>query len=161
VKPISSGRSLILGQSPSLYEAYLGEVEGANLIKIHRRSGKLSYLAYPAFDTDPHPALARCVKLSLRTRQLECYDYAQSANPPILHRKETFLAADDPRHAKFTRLTAQEEKADQGRSPAAGKRRWGERVGAGQTGLSPPLCLLKAPASFWRCRDSRRVCPRR
>jgi hypothetical protein len=52
----------------------------------------------------------RCVKLSLRTRQIECQDYAQSPNPPILHRKETFLAPQDPRHAKFARLTAQEEK---------------------------------------------------
>src|SRR6185312_17361123 len=68
--------------------AYLGEVEGANVIKIHRRSGKLSYLSYPDFDTDPHPALLRCVKLSLRALQLACYDYTQSTNPPILHRKE-------------------------------------------------------------------------
>ena len=73
--------------------AYIGEVSGANLIKIHRRSGKLSYLSYPDFETDPHPALCRCVRLSLRTRQLECCDYAQSSNPPILHRKETFLHA--------------------------------------------------------------------
>jgi DNA phosphorothioation-associated putative methyltransferase len=90
--------------------AYLGEVEGATLIKIHRRTGKLSYLVYPDFETDPHPALRRCVKLNLRTRQIECYDYAPSANPPILHRKETFLRPDDPLHAKFARLTAQEEK---------------------------------------------------
>src|SRR5439155_3795300 len=54
--------------------AYLGEIDGANVIKIHRRSGKLSYLVYPDFDTDPHPPLLRCVKLSLRTRQLEYYD---------------------------------------------------------------------------------------
>ena len=90
--------------------AYLGEVEGANIIKIHRRSGKLSYLVYPEFDDDPHPALLCCVRLNLRTRQIECYDYAQSANPPILHRKETFLTPDHPLHAKFARLTAQEEK---------------------------------------------------
>jgi len=90
--------------------AYLGEVEDANVIKIHRRSGKLSYLLYPDFDDDPHPALLRCVKLNLRTRQIECYEYAQSANPPILHRKESFLLASDPRHGKFARLTAQEEK---------------------------------------------------
>jgi DNA phosphorothioation-associated putative methyltransferase len=89
--------------------AYLGEVEGANVIKLHRRTGKLSYLVYPDFDTDPHPALLRCVKLSLRTRQLECYDYAQSTNPPILHRKETFLHPGHPLHAKFARLTRQEE----------------------------------------------------
>ncbi|HUE15930.1 MAG TPA: hypothetical protein VMR25_17295 [Planctomycetaceae bacterium] len=31
---------------------YLGEVEGANLIKIHRRPGKISYLVYPDFFLD-------------------------------------------------------------------------------------------------------------
>jgi hypothetical protein len=86
-----------------------GEVEGANIIKIHRRSGKISYLVYPDFESDPHPALLRCIRLSLRTRELHCYDYAGSANPPILHRKETFLAPDHPLHAKFARLTRQEE----------------------------------------------------
>src|SRR5207249_377812 len=69
-----------------------------------------SYLVYPGFETDPHPALLRCVRLSLRSRQIECYDYGQSANPPILHRKESFLAGGDPRYARFARLTAQEEK---------------------------------------------------
>jgi DNA phosphorothioation-associated putative methyltransferase len=76
--------------------AYLGEVEGANLIKLHRHSGKVSYLVYPEFETDPHPALLRSIKLSLRTRELDCYDYANSTNPPVLHRKETFLPADHP-----------------------------------------------------------------
>lgn len=90
--------------------AYLGEVEGANLVKIHRRTGKLSYIVYPKFDTDPHPALQRCVKLNLRTRQIECYDYALSENPPVLHRKETFLAVGAPLREKFSRLTIQEEK---------------------------------------------------
>ena len=71
--------------------AYLGEVEGANLIELHRHSGKVSYLVYPDFVTDPHPALLQSIKLSLRTRELDCYDYATSTNPPILHRKETFL----------------------------------------------------------------------
>ena len=45
--------------------AYLGEIEGANLIKLHRQSGKVSYLVYPDFETDPHPALLRSVKLTL------------------------------------------------------------------------------------------------
>lgn len=91
--------------------AYLGEVEGANLIKIHRRTGKLSYLVYPEFERDPHPALLRCVKLNLRTRQIESYDYAQSTNPPVLHRKETFLHAEHELREKFARLTEKEEKA--------------------------------------------------
>jgi DNA phosphorothioation-associated putative methyltransferase len=90
--------------------AYLGEVEGANIIKIHRRSGKLSYLVYPRFETDPHPALLRSVRLSLRTRQIDFNDYAQSSNPPVLHRKDAFLGSDHPLREKFARLTAQEDK---------------------------------------------------
>jgi DNA phosphorothioation-associated putative methyltransferase len=90
--------------------AYLGEVEGANIIKIHRRSGKLSYLVYPDFEADPHPALQRSIRLCLRTRQLDCRDYTGSDNPPVLHRKETFLHPDHPLRGKFARLTEQEER---------------------------------------------------
>ena len=49
-------------------------------------------------------------KLSLRMRELDCYDYANSTIPPVLHRKETFLPADHLLHARFARLTQQEEK---------------------------------------------------
>ena len=92
--------------------AYLGEVVGANLIKLHRHSGRsfTKNLVYPDFETDPHPALLRSIKLSLRTRELDCYDYANSTNPPVLHCKETFLPTDHPLHARFARLTQQEEK---------------------------------------------------
>lgn len=91
-------------------QAYLGEIEDTNIIKLHRFSGKVSYLAYPDFDTNPHPALVRSVKLSLRSLELACYDYSESENPPILHRKETFLSSDHPLREKFARLTRQEEK---------------------------------------------------
>jgi DNA phosphorothioation-associated putative methyltransferase len=90
--------------------AYLGEVEGANIIKLHRYSGKISYLVYPDFDDDPHPCLLRSVKLSLGTRELDCLDYATRSNPPVLHRKETFLHTSDPRYEKFARLSRQEER---------------------------------------------------
>ena len=46
--------------------AYLGEIEGADLIKLHRQSGKVSYMVDPDFDADPHPALLRSIKLNLR-----------------------------------------------------------------------------------------------
>jgi DNA phosphorothioation-associated putative methyltransferase len=91
--------------------AYLGEIDGANLIKLDRHSSQDSYRVYPDFDTDPHPSLLRSIKLNLRTREIESTDYAASANPPVLHRKETFLLPDDPCRPKFDRLTRQEERA--------------------------------------------------
>ena len=90
--------------------AYLGEIEDTNIVKLHRISGKVSYLAYPEFEKDPHPALLRSVKLNLRSRELDCYDFSESDNPPILHRKETFLPRDHPLREKFAKLTQQEEK---------------------------------------------------
>jgi DNA phosphorothioation-associated putative methyltransferase len=91
--------------------AYLGEIEGANLIKIHRFSGKVSYLVYPDFERDPHPTLVRSVKLDMRKRQLDCQEFGQGGNPPILHRKETFLHPEHELCEKFAKLTAKEEAA--------------------------------------------------
>jgi DNA phosphorothioation-associated putative methyltransferase len=110
--------------------AYLGEVEVADLIKLHRHSGKVSYLTYPDFDADPHPALLRSIKLNLRTRQIESTDYAASPNPPVLHRKEAFLVPDDPRRPKFERLTVQGERAGLlGETASIGSRDgWAERL---------------------------------
>lgn len=88
---------------------FLGQIDGANLIKLHRFTGKISYLVYRDFEDDPHPILSRSVKLNMRTQQLDCYDYETIENPPILHRKETFLEPTHPLHSKFARLTKQEE----------------------------------------------------
>ena len=46
----------------------------------------------------------------MRSRQLDFYDYRKSDNPPVLHRKESFLAPTHPLFAKFQRLTQQEER---------------------------------------------------
>jgi DNA phosphorothioation-associated putative methyltransferase len=91
-------------------KAFIGDVPDATLVKLHRHSGKVSYLAYPDFDDDPHPALLRGVKVSLRSREVHCYDYSEATNPPILHRKETFVSPEYPLHERFARLTVQEER---------------------------------------------------
>lgn len=88
---------------------YLGQVEGANIIKLHRDEPRISYLSYPAFEDDPHPALASSLTVHLQTFRVRYNEFQSRANPPILHRKELFLAPDHPLHAKFARLTRIEE----------------------------------------------------
>jgi DNA phosphorothioation-associated putative methyltransferase len=84
-------------------------VEGANLVKLNRLEPKISYLSYPAFEDDPHPALAHSLSVNLQTFRVRTRDYSDYRNPPILHRKETFFPAEHPLRAKFARLTAAEE----------------------------------------------------
>jgi DNA phosphorothioation-associated putative methyltransferase len=90
---------------------YVGAIEGANLVKFHRERPQVSYLSYPLFDSDPHPALAFSVLVDLQTFRISSRDYSAHRNPPILHRKELFVAKDYALRGKFSRLTSQEERA--------------------------------------------------
>ena len=88
----------------------VGEVEGTNLIKLHRHRPKISYLSYPDFDEVAHPTLAFSAVVRLDTMVATFHDFSQRDNPPILHRKEAFVPEDYPRRDRFARLTRQEEK---------------------------------------------------
>jgi DNA phosphorothioation-associated putative methyltransferase len=91
-------------------QAVVGTVDGANLIKLHRDEPKVSYLSYPDFDADPHPRLHQALTCDLRQRDYRLTTYATRENPPILHRKESFVPATYPRRSTFERLTTQEER---------------------------------------------------
>ncbi len=89
-----------------------------NLLKIHTDQFGFTFLTYPEFDADPHPALAEATKINLNTGSILRTDYRTRANPPILHRKETFLPPSDPRIPDFAALTKREEEAGLYRDPS-------------------------------------------
>ncbi|MCP9491216.1 MAG: DNA phosphorothioation-associated putative methyltransferase [Solirubrobacteraceae bacterium MAG38_C4-C5] len=91
--------------------ALIGQIEEATLVKIHTDQPAISYLDYPDFNSDPHPALRSGYIVRLDSLRADYRDYSRHTNPPILHRKETLVASDDPRRAKFERLTRQEVRA--------------------------------------------------
>ncbi len=88
----------------------VGEVEDANILKLHRNKPRVSYLQYLRFDDDPHPALVRALLVRLDDLSLSIRDYSHSDNPPILHRKELLVPPDYPRRETFARLSRQEER---------------------------------------------------
>ena len=92
--------------------SYVGAVDGANLIKIHFDEPKISYLSYPDFETEGHPALTGSLLVPLRgNQQLKYRDFSKSENPPILHRKELFVHSEHAMHDEFAALTQAEESA--------------------------------------------------
>ncbi len=97
-----------------VYEAcariYIGRVDEANIIKLHKDEPKVSYLSYPDFDSNPHPALAFSLIADFYKFRVKYREYENSTNPPILHRKESFLHPEYPKYEKFKRLTCAEEK---------------------------------------------------
>lgn len=85
-----------------------GTVDQANMIKLSVTQPQVSYLSYPSFDRDAHPTLAAAVTVNLRRLTVDWRDYSSSENPPLIHRKEEFVAADHPRRALWEKLTRAE-----------------------------------------------------
>ena len=92
-------------------EQRYGIPAGFNLLKLRTNELKISFLSYPDFESDPHPALRQAITIDLVTGKARHSDYADNLNPPILHRKETFLPADHPLWKRFRALTQAEESA--------------------------------------------------
>lgn len=88
-----------------------GEVSEGNVVKLARGNFQISYLSYPDFDKQPHPPLNHSVVVNLQELKVRYRFYNDPlGNPPILHRKEEFIASTDIRWTRFRRLTEQEER---------------------------------------------------
>ncbi|MBI4661498.1 MAG: DNA phosphorothioation-associated putative methyltransferase [Verrucomicrobia bacterium] len=82
-----------------------------NVIKFRTDEFKISFLSYPEFFEQPHPALKKAVAIDLAKGKERHTDYADNINPPILHRKESLLPPDHPRRSECEALTKAEEAA--------------------------------------------------
>lgn len=90
--------------------ALVGEIDEANVIKLHRFSGKVSYVAYPDFDKLPHPPLRQRIKVSLPTLSIDFFDYSTWKDPPLLFRKDELVHTEHPKAKLFSALSRQEAK---------------------------------------------------
>ena len=87
----------------------IGRPEEANVLKFHCRKPKITYLVYPDFDADPHPALHTSMQIDLRDLHVHYRDYDPDDNPPVLHQKDLLVPPDYPGYEKFAKLSRQEE----------------------------------------------------
>ncbi|MBE9079178.1 DNA phosphorothioation-associated putative methyltransferase [Romeria aff. gracilis LEGE 07310] len=92
----------------ALARSWLSNDVSITLVKFHFEKPALSYLFYPDFDSMAHPALAASVQIVLPNGRTDYRSYCNRANPPVLHRKETFVAPDYPGYEIFARLTHQQ-----------------------------------------------------
>ncbi len=82
--------------------------EGDTVVKLTQKA--ISFLRYREFDDSPHPELICSHIVDTENCKVHFRDYSRSDNPPILHRKETFVAKNYPRYQAFRKLTISEEK---------------------------------------------------
>ena len=96
----------LLSELPPVLRAYLGcatslfgDVTQADVIKLHKESGKATFLVYDDFDGKPLPELRQRIKVNLRTRWVQVFDH--SADGQLLYFKERFVSASHPNRAQM------------------------------------------------------------
>jgi DNA phosphorothioation-associated putative methyltransferase len=81
-----------------------------NVVKINRRTHRISLLAYANFDEMPFPELVASWSFSPEsTQQPTLRSYTTSLNPPILHRKELLVAESHPKRERWVSCTRSAE----------------------------------------------------
>lgn len=89
----------------------IGNIDECNMLKINKEKDKVSFLVYEDFDKIAHPALLYSIVCDIPKNHIKFWDFRSRENPPILHRKDTFVGEDYPHFSKFEKLTLKEEKA--------------------------------------------------
>jgi len=80
-----------------------------NVLKFGIDGWQITLLNYPDFEAEAFPILREAWTIDLRAGVARYRTYAESQNPPILHRKELLVAKDFPRYATFAQLTKNAE----------------------------------------------------
>lgn len=103
-------RSLV-EQLPPVLRAYVGcatalfgDVSQADVIKLHKASGKVTFLAYDDFERKSLPELRARIKVNLRTRWVQVFDHSQDGQ--VLYFKERFMGAAHPHRAEMETFSA-------------------------------------------------------
>lgn len=73
-----------------------GDLDRADLVKLHLGSGKVTLLFYDDFYEKPFPMLEERIKINLRTQMIEFFRYGDAFPPQPLYRKSKYLSRDAP-----------------------------------------------------------------
>lgn len=104
VRPSLVGRlPTVLRTLIACAELLYGDMHGANILKIHKFTAKVTFLTYADFETATLPVLVKRTRVNLRTVQVDVFNHA--ADGQLLYFKERFLDADDPERQRLLSIS--------------------------------------------------------
>jgi DNA phosphorothioation-associated putative methyltransferase len=103
-------RSSHAGQLPTVLRTLLacaellyGDINEADIVRIHKFSGKVTFLTYSNFQSKLFPQLAIRTKVDLRAARVDVFDH--TGDRQFLYFKERFLDADDPQRGRLLEIS--------------------------------------------------------
>jgi DNA phosphorothioation-associated putative methyltransferase len=77
-----------------------GDIQNADLVKIHIGSGKLTLMTFDDFEGQPLPRLVERIKLNLRSQVIDIFHYGDEFEAPYLYLKSRYINEEFPHYAE-------------------------------------------------------------
>jgi len=143
INALPPGLRILLGCAETLE----GDFSEADLIRIHKRSSKVSLLLYDNFERKSFPVLRERIKINLAKQSVEYFDYSLSSDPLVLRNKYRFVAHDHQKYETWRKFHRRVEKyADSSTTPHS--RLWDLRQALENCGLDLRLRRMTPAASI-------------
>jgi DNA phosphorothioation-associated putative methyltransferase len=85
----------------------LGDVHEVDIVKIHKRSGKVTFLIYDAFERKRLPELVQRIKVNLRTQHIDVFGSLPDEDPDLLYFKHRYVSSEHPKLRSWRRFSRQ------------------------------------------------------
>jgi DNA phosphorothioation-associated putative methyltransferase len=99
--------SSLVARLPALLRIYVGcstvlygDIQSADLVKIHITSGKLTLMEFDDFLGTPLPRMTRRVKIKMRQQSFDVFEYGAEFPSPFLYHKSRLINEEFPRYAE-------------------------------------------------------------
>jgi len=86
-------------------EVLFGDLRNADVVKIHKRSGKVTFHSYDDFENQPLPELQIRIKVNLRTQSIDIFDHQAMSQQQLLYFKERYVAPEHPRRQEWEQFS--------------------------------------------------------
>jgi len=84
---------------------FYGDLANMDIIKIHKRTGKVSLQKYDNFIKKTFPQLVIRVKVDLRHRKIDVFDHALGGHQQLLYHKYRYMRQDFPEYKKWKQMS--------------------------------------------------------
>lgn len=99
--------SSLVEQLPALLRIYVGcgsilygDIYDVDLVKIHTRSGKVTFMKFDDFAGSPIPRMLDRIKISLKKQKIDFFKYGGEFPAPPLYLKSRYINEDFPKYAE-------------------------------------------------------------
>ena len=101
IKELHPALRVYIGCSSFFY----GDPESADIVKIHKKSSKVTYYLYDDFENKLLPEMHDRIKIDLTRQKIDHFDHRSKKNPEVVYFKERFIDKESKQYEEWNQFS--------------------------------------------------------